>query len=326
MLCLTGLTQPARAQPLTTPSTASTPAPAITSPTVPTAGAPRTAAPAPQGAIKSAPPDQGPALLQAAADLLARQANFAAKIRVRSALYGETLQGSGHYLQGDPRQQQLRYELKLQLTDHISSLLQVADGDYLWIHETVFDSTTLRRVDLHRFWEAARSKTLPAGPKLLVGLAWGGLPRVLRDFDRSFQFRFVSASNVGTTPTWLLDGTWKPAELVHVFPDRKPDLEHVGAIDLQKLPDHLPQRIRLHLERNTLMPRRVEFQRTGKTPLGYVGTPNDDDWWGLVELEIFDIELNVRIDPRAFEYQPGDVEFQDATEQYILSLGQGQQM
>jgi hypothetical protein len=264
--------------------------------------------------------------LQAAGESLARLSNFAAKIRVQSELYGESLQGNGHYLQGDPRQQQLRYELKMQLQNHISSLLQVSDGDYLWIHETVFNGTTLRRVDLRRFWEAARSQTLPAGPKLLVGLAWGGLPRVLRDFDRSFQFRFVTASNVGTAPTWLLEGSWKPAELVHVFPDRKPDLEQGGAFDLEKLPDHLPQRVRLHLERNTLMPRRVEFQRTGKTPLGFIGTPGDDDWWNAVSMEIFDVERNVRIDPRAFEYQPGDAEFQDATEQYILSLGQGQQM
>jgi hypothetical protein len=77
--------------------------------------------------------------------------SVSARIRHRIDLFGKQMVGDGEYLEqrrsGGPA---VRLELRIQMGDQTSTLLQVCDGQYYWVHRKLLDRETLSRTDAVR--------------------------------------------------------------------------------------------------------------------------------------------------------------------------------
>ena len=123
----------------------------------------------------------------AAARRVEQQPTILAQIRQRVILFDRQLTGSGVYRQmttgaGDCL---FRTEFRVPIGDSVSTMLQVCDGRFIWSYEILPHedddgvSTDLGRVDLN----AIRRQAGQA-----ASVAFGGLPGLLRDAQRSFLF------------------------------------------------------------------------------------------------------------------------------------------
>jgi len=276
--------------------------------------------------VDQAPAISPRALLDNAIAALENTGSVSARVFHEVDLFNRRLVGKGVYWeqrQGPHRL--IRYELKLQLGDQTSSLVQVvapptADGHFMWTKRKLRDEERLSRLDVTRaikaLAEVAR-KPGQEGREMLPGL--GGLPRILRGLHSAFDFTSVQAGQLrlqaDRLPVWQLRGQWKPEQLIKVLPHQKEAIEAGEDVDLSKLPEHLPNHVLLMLGQDDLFPYRIEYRRaTGRKAGGPESHP-------LVTMQLFEVVRNVPIDPGRFQYSPGTLEFQDQTESFLKSLG-----
>jgi hypothetical protein len=260
-------------------------------------------------------------VLQAAVEALDRYNTITASIRQRANVFGHQLVGSGHYLQGPSRFNLLRVELQLQAGAHVSTLLEVCDGRFLWVHRDVMDTQTLFRVDADRVRLTWEQQAAAAGhPRAIDGLALGGLPRMLRRLGESFQFHSIEEGQLGAFPVRILRGVWRPQQLVDILPDQRVALEQGQPADLTKLPEHVPDEVLLYLGREDLFPYRFEYRRNAfdKRSREQAGSSGPVT---LATLELFEVQVNGAIDTQQFIYNPGDQPFEDATDAVLKGQG-----
>jgi len=266
------------------------------------------------------------ALLDSSIAALENTGSISATIFHEVDLFNRRLVGKGVYWeqrQGPHRL--IRYELKLQLGDQTSSLVQVlapptADGHFMWTKRKLRDGEKLSRLDVTRAMKAlaeVERKPRHEGREISPGL--GGLPRILRGLHSAFDFISVQAGQLrlqsDRLPVWQLRGQWKPEQLSKVLPRQKEAIEAGEDVDLGKLPEHLPDHVLLMLGQDDLFPYRIEYRRvTGRKTDGPESHP-------LVTMQLFEVVRNVPIDPGRFQYSPGTLEFQDQTESFLKSLG-----
>jgi hypothetical protein len=258
--------------------------------------------------------------------MLETRNSVSAKIRHRVDLFGKQLVGDGEYREqrrnGIPA---IRLELKIQIGDSTSSLLQVCDGRYCWTYRKLFAKESLSRIDAVRAVAALAQAEKPAenaaenGPRpagMLPGL--GGLPRLLRGLNANFQFTSAQRGQWGTQPVWRLEGGWRPALLARILPKQKEAIEQGQPVDLSRLPEQLPDRVVLYLGQDDLFPYRIEYCRTaGKKDGDTEGEATRD----LVTVELYEVHMNIPLDPGQFIYSPGSVEFSDQTDAFLQAVG-----
>lgn len=254
-------------------------------------------------------------LIAQAAHEVARFSSLDAKLRLTTNLLGQELVGSGSYYQlARDQETLLKMELKLQVANQVSSLLQVSDGRFLWVRRDLPERKSLSRIDQRRVSEALAKQKRSAFVRIgTPSLALGGLTKLLEGLDANFQFEPPVADKQGESPVWLLSGAWKPERLADLWPEAASTQLAGQAIDMSRLPPHLPERVLVVLSRDgalPLFPYRVEYQRSGRG-----GEPEP-----LVLLELFDVRTNIALDPRLFAYKPGDQEVADETEAYINAM------
>ncbi len=254
-------------------------------------------------------------MVSQAAHEVAKIPTLDAKLRLTTHLLGQELVGSGSYYQLAREQETLlKMELKLQVANQVSSLLQVSDGRFLWVRRDLPERKSLSRIDQRRVSEVLAGQKRSAFVRIgTPALALGGLSKLLEGLDTHFQFEAPVADKFGEVPVWVLQGNWKLDRLAELWPDAAANLQAGTSVDMTKLPPHLPQHVRIVLSRDgalPLFPYRVEYTRQGR---GGESEP-------LVLLELFDVRTNVSLDPRLFAYKPGDQEVADETEAYIQAL------
>ena len=230
----------------------------------------------------------GRELLVRSIQQLRQQPAIEARVRQRLLLYGNQFIGSGYYRQlGQGPNKFLLWELKMEINGEITSLKQVSDRRYLWIHRNFPDRTEQGLVDLRKVRQARAAAAPRPGP----GSPWmavGGLSELLQGLERYFEFSAAHSEKLGDHPVWVLEGYWKPKHLAALLPDQKGVPEQRGKpispgnagprsvpsprrrpprlspATLAKLPPHLPHRVVLVLGRDPvvpLFPYRIEFQR-----------------------------------------------------------------
>jgi hypothetical protein len=189
----------------------------------------------------------------------------------------------------------------MEINGEITSLKQVSDRRFLWIHRNFAERTEQSLVDLRRIREArnkvASPTRLPAAPWLAVG----GLPRLLQGLEVYFQFGEVRAETLGEYPVWVLEGRWAPPGPVDEAGERSP---------------HVPDRVLLVLGRDPvlpLFPYRIEFQRDELVEGRNRATP-------LLRMEFFEIRRAPLV-PEQFVFDPGDNPVTDETDRYLDMLG-----
>jgi hypothetical protein len=266
---------------------------------------------------------RGQAILEAAVQALDSRRCVSARIRQQVDMFGKQLVGSGVYFQewagGDYL---IRLELRIQVGDRVSSLLQVLsppspEGRYLWTCRKMPGDEKLTRIDVVRATRALEKaeNTPRLGPEG-SGVALGGLPKLLRNLQAAFDFDSAQQGRFGRLPVWRLQGRWKPERLGKILPEQKAAIEAGEPPDLNQLPEHLPDCVVLMLGQEDLFPYRIEYRR------GIAGKAGRQDASrALVTMELFDVKLDVPIDRTRFIYNPGNMKFSDETDSLLSSLG-----
>lgn len=265
------------------------------------------------------PPPQGRMLLEAAIRELENRQSVSAKIRQEADLFGKHLVGSGIYLEQRPgRDHLMRLELRIQVGDEVTSLVQVCDGRYLWIYRKLLDDGTLSQIDVARALHAMQ-ETQTAAPSGRMGMlpGLGGLPRLLRSLYASFDFQAAEKGRLDQLPVWILRGQWKPAPLAKIFPEQAQALQQGKPANWKKAPEHLPDSVIVLLGQNDLFPYRTEYHRK----LGPKERKRDDQASrALVSMDLFQVSFNLPIDPNRFVYNPGNAKVVDQTANFIEGL------
>jgi hypothetical protein len=269
-------------------------------------------------AAEPPPPPTPQILLQTAIRTLEGRDSVTARLRYEVNLFDKRLVGAGSYAEQRPgRDNLLRMELKLQLGDESSSLVIVGDGRYLWQHRSLPSETTLTRVDLVRVVRAMDQPGAMPWRTNQPGLPGvGGLPKLLRGLDASFDFAKAEDGTWGKHKqrVWRLTGQWNRAELLRLLPKQKERIEKGEPPDLNKLPHYLPDAVVVLLGQEDRFPYRIEYHRTTVEP--------DDQRPGpMMGIDLYEVRLNVPLDRSQFIYNPGATQFSDQTDALMESLG-----
>lgn len=288
-----------------------------------------TAAGVPRAAALGAPPvqeraSQGPAaalpngqdLLAAAIEALAANQSVQALIRHETTLLGKHVVGRGVYIEEQaspwPR---VRLELGTQMGEKAGSLVQVCDGRFLWTFDSLAEHPRVEKVDLVRVAEALGQG---ADAERRGGASFPifyGLPKLLGTSLSRFAFVRVDPGRWGParTPVWRMEG-----QLLAKRPTLDPQSAwdgrgpNIASGPARGLPPLVPDRVVVVLDQQNLFPLRVEYGWTRPGPLG----PQ-----AAVAMDLFDVKLDVPIDPTRFSYSPGNLEVVDQTRQAIERLG-----
>lgn len=261
----------------------------------------------------------GQELVAQATQRLATLPGIEARTRQRVEIFGQQLIGSGHYLQlVEGPKLMLRMDLKLQIGDAPASLQQISDGDFFWIRENLAGNAHLSRVRLRSLRKIA-SRYDPL-PPTSCWMALGGLPKLMDSLSGHFQFQPARASKIGRLPVWIVDGTWKREVLANLLPDQREAILAGGPVKLDQLPAHVPHGVTLVLGRDRtipLFPYSVSYFRELPAREGEGGPPTRQR---MVTWELFEVRFRPDLTPAQFEYQPGDQEVDERTNEFVARL------
>lgn len=269
------------------------------------------------------PTTAGDSIIHRAARMLEDHTSVASKIKQHVHIFGQQLIGSGTYLQqGRGAETRIRLELRLTVADETSSLLQVSDGHFLWIHQQVLEQSSLRRLDVTRIQRVLQEDRFLG--RTVNASGWpapGGLPRMLDSLARSFQFADPREGQLGGLAVYTLAGQWEPTLLASLLPAQKERILAGEEVDLTPLAEQIPHRVVLALGRDDLFPYRLEFWRS--VPVSRRGEPGLPREQELLTMDFLEVEFNRTLDDRKFQYRPGEQSFDDYTDQYLRNLSLG---
>jgi hypothetical protein len=267
-------------------------------------------------------PDIGALLRQAVAQLSA-VGSIEAKVRQRTNLFGRELIGSGSYAQqGAGISTRLRLEMRTRASNAEMELLQVANGETLWMFNAADGMRTLRRVDIDRVQDAMRRETpegtfaAPTGNS--IGL--GGLPWMLDALTQFCDFTTVQTSRLGDVEVYIVEGTWRNEKLLALIPEG--DRQRVasgGKIDVARLPAHLSDRVTIYLGRDDLFPYRFDYRRTQPVDESQPQVTEAAKTKPIMTLEFYEVRFGRNLPLEMFNYKPGQ-NANDDTERYIERL------
>jgi len=294
---------------------------------LPTIGSSATEVEIAEGAARPSMPDPQQ-LLSGSARMIARQKSIVAKVRHRATIYDRELIGSGEYAQGPELARLLRYQLRTQVDTHVVEMLQVADGRHLWISTQLKDEPVIERIDIDRVLAATDPKNgaEPAGdPNRQLGL--GGLSQLVAAIERDFEFDTVFKSQLGGLAVYGIEGRWKRAALAAFDPPGKKKGKEVavgGQPKTENFRPHVPDRVVLFLGVDDLFPYRIEYRRAVPAQTDGNATSNPKPVAGepskpLLVLEFFEVQFDVPLEERLFQFTPGTRRWADITEKFLAA-------
>jgi hypothetical protein len=276
-------------------------------------------------ALRGVPPGGGgQSLVAESAKRVASEPAIAAEMRYRIDAFGQELVGTGNYLQfGTGPEKLLRLDLRMQVGDKLAIVQEIRGEELYWVRRDVPDTPpSLGRVDLKKLHKSLAQASAQTASDVLPQGEWimlGGLARLMTSLEQNFaygapredEWRFNSADgkSIVRFPVWIVAGRWKPDRLAGLI-GREPG-------KVSALPEQLPDRVELVLGRTDetipLFPYRITYWRTpAADPKSTGAAPEPRE---LLTLELFNVARK-KIDPREFQYQPGDQDVQDLTQHY----------
>jgi hypothetical protein len=268
------------------------------------------------------PGGEGQQLMRRATVQLASCRSLQLQLRQQVNVFDKNLVGSGVYLQQQTEQGlALRLELKLRVDQTLTSLLQVSDGQAMWLRRDLPGGASLGRVDLTRIRAelsnsaSAAPVTLPTVTPPIGPFAVGGLPRLLAGLEEHFTFAAPQPARFADSDVWLLEGSWQPSVLARLLPDQQERILNGQTPDLDRLPSHLPTDVQVVLRQTDLAPLRIDYRRISDAR----GAEAAGDR-SLLCMEFYDIRHDIQLDERLFTYQPGTQDVQDLTDRYLEEL------
>lgn len=241
---------------------------------------------------------------------LDQHSSISARLRQQVNLFGQHLKGSGIYVQkqGAFGHNLTRFELKMQLQDQVSTMLEVCDGEFLWATRELKNGDSvhpMNKVDVQR---VLRARPAAGQGGAIPRLALGGFSRFVQSLREGFKFDEIVEDTLGDLPVYRLHGVWRPAQLAQFLPEQKAAIEAGQGGDLKKMEQHVPDEVLVYLGADDLFPYRVEFRRDGDL---------------LVSCEVSELQLNAPLDPTQFQFDPGpkQEEIPDTTTQFLTQSG-----
>ncbi len=258
----------------------------------------------PRGPLRESPSDAPTAESQEARTTLdqARQRLLAyqtikAKLVETVAIGPRRFTVNGSYLQGRSSDLKLRLEFQVKIGDTGGSVLEVCDGQVLWTRHHVGTDVRITRRDVRQILNAASESGL-AENFVTVELGFGGLPGLFASISKSMLFDRLKEETIDGRQFVVLEGGWQP-EMLKLWKGNNPNA---------KLPEYVPSRVRLHLDSETLFPRRVL----------YLGRNAEQLLKPMVSLDFTDVQTDVSIPADAFKFTPPDGVFpEDLTKQFL---------
>ncbi len=249
-------------------------------------------------------PTTGQQLVAAAARQMVKEPSLEAKVRHRININGQELFGTGLYQQlGAGEEKLLRFEMKTQLDDQTATLQEICSDRFYWIRKDLPQGgKSLSRVSLWQLRDAIRraEEIKPiAGANRWMML--GGLSRLLEEINRSYDFRPPQPGHLGSVPVWVING------------EATADFRQKLNIEADTVPPQFPSHITLTLGRDNILPLfpyRLEYQQG-----------RGEGAKTLMSMELFEVRRRSDLDPRSFEYNPGDQEVEDVTRTCLTRLG-----
>ncbi len=313
-------TQPA--DPAEQPGLTQPPADMASTPRVDPSGAAR---PKPSGAVPGTAAD-AESLMVRAIEAMETCTTISATILHETFLYDKHLVGSGLYLGQWRNDDHLtRLELKIQVGQDTSSLVQVCDGRHLWTRRRLLGEDRLTKIDVARAkWSIERHRKAgrPHNMGVLPGI--GGLPRIFRGLHGAFDFDSVESGTWGKRkqPVWKIRGRWKPGALARVFPEKEDAIRSGELPEPSELPPFLPDHVVVFLvAQEKPFPFRVEYRRTIAEGQRTDGVSSR----AIVTMELSNVRINVPIAAERFIYNPGRLDAADETDKFLRALGTGLQ-
>jgi len=269
-------------------------------------------------------------LLARAAERLDVADTVQASLKTETRMFSQVLRGSGSYAQlRSTRGLLVRLELDLSEGPQLASTKLICDGRDLWIHRRMASDESLERVDLGAVEKAAgevhrSTESLNFSPLL----ATGGLPRLLRKLHENFDFSGFApeAESLDNVDAWRLIGRWRPEKLAPLVPAQAEQWRRGETEDWTKLPSQLPRRVVLYVGQQDLFPYRIRFDRAEveQEPLVHQAAALPDSGKSYALVEFYDVSLGGLLDPRQFDYQPGNISVADRTDRYLQEMGLAQ--
>lgn len=280
-------------------------------------------------AVASQLPPASWVLEQAIRTLEARPA-FKASLVLQTDLFDKRLVGEGTYSeQREGPIVRFRMEARIQLGDQLSSSIVVCDGDSLWRFQRLRGQGTLTHIDLAQVTRALEE----AGQRAPMGRigewpAIGGLAKTLRTLQAQFDFvaneltqvpggTGETASGGNQWPVWKLTGQWTPARLAELLPAQKAAILEGKPVDVSLLAEPLPHYVVLYLGRDDFFPYGLEYWRLPqKDKKGHSDGPPR----AVTTIGLFRVDPNPALDRSSFNYNPGNLDQKDRTQEYLRSL------
>lgn len=238
-----------------------------------------------------------------------------AKIRQKVRIGNRVLTGSGRYVQaGVGEEQRFRFEAGLACVSESFDVVEVCDGLFSWGYlRHANDPPGLSRVDVRRVRE--KLEALEASAPRGAARYLGGLQRTLWRVREWFRFTAAEAVDLDGRPAWRVEGCWDVERLAMILPDLAEAARRPGGVEPGELPDGVPWRVVLWIDRGDQLPRRVEWLAIpGPRPAAAVAPEP------IAVLDIYDVEVGGRVEPGAFFYKPAATGLMDVTEQTLKTL------
>ncbi len=242
---------------------------------------------------------------------------ISAKMRQRGEFFDVPILTSGVYVQPPASSHRLRMDVAMQLGDRKGGFQQIADGSELWVRRDLITKPTVQRVETNKVLAYEKQNKPEGSPPInyLVGL--GGLPRLVRSFDRSFLFNTVVSAKLNDLNVYVLRGVWRNEVLARLLPAQKAAILAGKSADLVELAEQVPDEVVLYIGRDDLFPYRIEFLRTSVAQKARRGATPPLTKLMLVT-EFYDVQLNQPIeDSGVFQFDPGATDVIDWTPNYL---------
>jgi outer membrane lipoprotein-sorting protein len=183
------------------------------------------------------------------------------------------------------------------------ALTQVSDGTVLHTMYRNGEQVRVTRRNIRDVLAAAGETKSYGTDAALRDLGVGGIKALLGRIQSDMEFAPVQESVINGIRFYTLIGRWTPDALTRLF--NVPEGTEV-------LPaEHLPEYVRILIDAESLLPRRVQYLKRRNTPDASQVRP-------IVTLDFRSIELNKAVDDSTFAFTPPEgVTEEDVTEQTI---------
>ncbi len=267
---------------------------------------------------------EGQMLIRQAAAALQRHYTVSAQITQTALILGHEVIGSGEYREQRSNQGlRFRLEFKVQTVQTkddklASSLLQLCDGRYLWNYRKLRGAESLSCVDYALVQQRLEEKGTQNVQILDNWPGLGGLPKLLRSFDKAFVFGTPEGGSLQKDfPAWKVEGRWRPEMLARAVPEHKDAIEQGRGVALEDLPEHLPNCVTLFLGKDDLFPYSIVYYRLDGNTANVKASLDDSP---MVQIDMAHVRFNQPIRAAQFVYKPG-LKYTDKTEQMLKKLG-----